>query len=499
MTARNYDVILTVDDASAFVATNAVYGLNTLTEGIIANVNYEDNTVKVKISNLLNEFATGESLISNAMIQTTLGNTEVVPYVPTFFDTQIETANSDISVITPSAYIAEKNAFQQQPIVRLYTLFYPGEWYPPNNNGNPTNEGAGYSWPVGFPFRFAEIRGDLISDIQYNVTFGGISYVPYPINSSGIQLDSSGKVNEITISVSNFDNLITQLVENPFIAGNNNANAVTATVNGELVTGIDPRTVPGNSLFDQSVVDSRGSINLAFSIESTEVVEGHWTELKLDSRDLLGGVVEIKSTFASFLDTWPEYSTVTDKFSNAIEMVASFPYREGDVVTSNSNTSVTSNLISIQGNFLFLDNEAFAANLQVGEKVFIVNSEADEDNFVLDNFKIDALKGLDENLAIFGLTSWLQFFKFELPKRRYLKNVCPFIYKGERCQYADSGTGPILNDEQGLTANGFFNINNATISDISNDVCAKDLTACELRNNQRHFGGFPSTGRTVPK
>jgi len=232
------------------------------------------------------------------MVQTTLGNTEVVPFTPTFVDTQIETANSDITIIDFSKYIAAKNAFEQQPIVRLYTVYYPGEWYPANKNGNPTNDGAGFPWPVGFPFRFAEIRGDLVSDIQYNVTFGGTSYVPYPIDSSGIELDSSGKVNEVTLTVSNFDNLITQLVENPFLVGNNNANAVTATVNGELVTNIDPRTTIGDPLFEQAIVDSRGGTNLAFDYDSTAAVVGFWNAQKLDTRDLLGGIVEIKSTLA---------------------------------------------------------------------------------------------------------------------------------------------------------------------------------------------------------
>ena len=31
------------------------------------------------------------------------------------------------------------------------------------------------------------------------------------------------------------------------------------------------------------------------------------------------------------------------------------------------------------------------------------------------------------------------------------------------------------------------------------DVCGKSLKACQLRNNQIHFGGFPATGRTIPR
>ena len=51
------------------------------------------------------------------------------------------TAIATISSITPSAFKAEKNSFSQNPIVRLYTIYYPGEWYPPNAAGNPTGQG----------------------------------------------------------------------------------------------------------------------------------------------------------------------------------------------------------------------------------------------------------------------------------------------------------------------------------------------------------------------
>ena len=43
--------------------------------------------------------------------------------------------------IAPSPFIAEKNAFTQNPVVRLYEIYYPGEWYPDNQAGNPTGDG----------------------------------------------------------------------------------------------------------------------------------------------------------------------------------------------------------------------------------------------------------------------------------------------------------------------------------------------------------------------
>ena len=39
MSARSYDVIISVDDASGFVTTNVLDGNTTATSGIIANVN----------------------------------------------------------------------------------------------------------------------------------------------------------------------------------------------------------------------------------------------------------------------------------------------------------------------------------------------------------------------------------------------------------------------------------------------------------------------------
>ena len=41
--------------------------------------------------------------------------------------------------------------------------------------------------------------------------------------------------------------------------------------------------------------------------------------------------------------------------------------------------------------------------------------------------------------------------------------------------------------------------NNEIASDAAGDICGKSIQACTLRNNQIHFGGFPATGRTIPK
>ena len=296
---------------------------------------------------------------STIEVRVDTGNTESIPFTAQSFAEQIDGPTFQITNVANSNYIRERNAFVQNPLVRLYTIYYPGEWYPANPNGNPTGEGEGRRWPDGFPLRFAEVRGDLNTDVTYNVQFGGINYTPMPINSGGIDIDSSGTINEVTIDISNFDGLITQLCENPDLVGNNTSSSCFASVNGEIVTGIDPRTVPTGSTyldqehtdvlsrarsngltFNQTVRDSYGVDNASFTIATTEAVDGTWKREKMDSRDLLGGVVEIQSTFANFLDYWPEYSKVRSAYSNVLEMTTTLPYRVGDEVFVRANTFV---------------------------------------------------------------------------------------------------------------------------------------------------------------
>ena len=172
------------------------------------------------------------------------------------------------------------------------------------------------------------------------------------------------------------------------------------------------------------------------------------------------------------------------------------PYRVGDVVTGNF-TSGNTTITAIKGSFVVTSNADWNEDLVLGERLYIVNPEADEENFVLDTFKVDTLSGLNEITATFQLTSWLQFFKLQLPKRRYLKNTCSWLYKGAECQYPENGSGTIPGTS--VTANGFFDINNQEVFTQAEDVCAHDLRACELRKNEKHFGGFSGTGRTIPR
>ena len=425
MTARNYDVILTVDNATGFQSTNALVGNTTLTVGYIANVNTTTNQLKVKLNNVLQEFSSIEVVHSNTISITGTSNGELnsssLPFQANTMSGNVTTAIATVSAIAPSAFIAEKNAFTQNPVVRLYTVYYPGEWYPPNAQGNPTGQGAGRAWPNDFPLRFAEIRGDLVSDLQYNVVFDTKTYIPFPLNSTAIDQSSDGKINELTLTMFNFDNIVSRLVEDPFLAGNNTSNSVQATVNGELVHGIDPRTVNadpsdvgsvGDEAFDaltraranglsysQTVVDSTyGTANASFNRTETISVGGTWVEQKLDSRDLLGGIVEIKTTFANFLDYWPEYSTVQSVNANVVEVYNALPYRVGDnVKSSHGDTEAT--IQSIQRNsFLFLSND-LDESTGYGSPIYVINSEADSESYIEDKFKIDQLEKLNDSVA----------------------------------------------------------------------------------------------------
>ena len=523
MTARNYDVIITVDDASGFESTNVLIGNTSAATGVIANVDSTLNTLKVKLSNAILEFSNLEVVHSNVISISGTSNGELnstsLPFQANAYAGNTTTAIATIQSIAPSGFIAEKNAFTQNPIVRLFEIYYPGEWYPPNSAGNPTGTGEGRSWPVNFPIRFADVRGDLISDLNYNVIHQGDSYIPFPADITSISQSNDGKINELTLNLFNLDNIISAIVEDPFIVGNNQSNSCQAFVNGELVHGIDPRTINAdpsdfgsagtegfdvltraraNGLtYDSSVVGIYGKANAAFTRDETISVGGTWEENKLDSRDLLGGVVSIKSTFANFLDVWPEYSTARFLTSNVVEVYNAMPYRVGDNVRSEKGT-VEATINSIEENRLLFLSNPLNSNTAVGDSIFIVNAQADPESYIEDIFKIDQLESLNESVATFGLISWLQYFRNQIPSRKYYKNTCQWVYKGDECQYPGPGGLAIPNTSL-VSNNNPIAANNETAASAAGDVCGKSLLSCTIRNNQVHFGGFPGTGRTIPK
>ena len=472
----------------------------------------------------------------------------------TDFSSSITTALSTQPIaLKNSPFIAEKNAFTQNPIVRLISIYYPGEHYPPNKYGNPSLTGEGRSWPNDFPFRLAEINGDIISDISYNVTYDGDSYSPYPLEISAIEQASDGKINDLTVNIFNFENTISALIEDPFIAGNNKSNSAMALVNGVYVNGIDPRTInmeadeisnwvgfpnfassggytanlaanvlfglraktwviPGTSppetenvfLYSATVTGAYGTENASWTYNEVVTANGSssadWQDEKPDSRDLLGAVIEIKTTFANFLDYWPEYSTIQTIFGNTYEMVSTMPYRVGDNVKSSKGTTEAT-IESIEENqFLFLSNP-LDTTTAITDPIYIINVDADPDSFIEDVFKIDSMDAMNDTTVSFSLASWLQYFKLVIPKRKFYKNTCGWQYKGAECQYPGPGDGTY-----GLPIPGTTNLGNPNPVAANNiasssmpDVCGKSLASCQIRNNGAHFGGFPATGRTIPR
>ena len=441
--------------------------------------------------------------VSTVVVRRDTGNV----YSQTFTASQLSIGNvvtsatTAITKISNSPFIRSKNAFTQPPIVRMLTFYYPGEWYPPNANGNPTGDGAGYAWPANMPWRIAEVVGDYFSDLSYNVTFGTDSYLAYPMELDGIGTSSDGTIDRVTMRVSNFDNIITSFVENPYLVGRVTSSTNTAYVNGELVNNLDPATIPGIN-YDPSIVADiyGGKSNSSWKYERAISAGQTWKNLKYDSRDFLGGVVEIKSTLASHLRYWPEYSKINyieSVDANVVQVLNSAPYRVGDTVTTPTSSATPTIVSVLDENFLLLSASfTGASNTQ---PLYIKNPEYDPDAYIKDVFKVTELSALNENFAEFTLTSWLQYFKLQLPKRKYYKNTCQWEYKGAECQYPGPSSARIPGSIPPVYANtNPMNTNNQVCA-AEDDDCAKSYVACKLRNNTLHFGGFPGTGRQIPR
>lgn len=427
--------------------------------------------------------------VTSLFVQVVRGNIESANFVASNIVEYVETANSVITGIFNTPYIAEKNSFEQTPLVKLYSIYYPGEWYPKNANGNPGNSGDSFPWPHGFPLRYAEVVGETYSDFNYSVIFGGNSYKVTALESDDISTDSSGQINEISLTISNFDGYMASLVDNANIAGFNSTNATIAYVNGEVVQNIDPRTVDSNVHYNSAIAATRGA-NASHTYETTTETGGTWIPFKRDSRDLLGAIVEIKFTYAKFLDYWPEYSIVKSENAseNSVTMYSTGPYRVGDLVVSNSSPVFVSTIINIDGNKLYCSDFTHS---DPGDKLYIINPDADKNAYVEHDFIINRLDELDELKASFSISNWLQYFKNSAPRKKFFITTCPFRYKGEECKYPANGSGTIVGSNPQLSANGYFTINNVSTGNLSEDICAKTLTACALRKNLINFGGFP--------
>ena len=400
-----------------------------------------------------------------------------------------------VSDIFPSNYVALKNAFEQEPVVSLYTIYYPGEWYPTNNNGNPTNEGAGYPWPHPFPLRYAQVFGDDLNIPDYSIEHENNNYVAYPITRPGITLSADGSLGEVNLILDNTGYEFSALVENAKLVGNNSTSADTATVNGELVTNIDYRTNPTHVSYDAAVATARGGINLAFDYASTTSLGDTWATILHDSRDLLGAVVEIKSMYASSLEYWPEYGVVNSISSNIFTMSDSSPYRVGDEVKGNNNAALGT-IARIANNDVII-SQASLTGLSTGDRLYIKNENYDPYGYLDHKLVVTKMVSYNETSVVFNLSERTSTLIDELPKRKFYKNTCPWKYKGVYCKYPQNGNGIISNTFPVRLANGMFTVSNATTLDGAQDRCSKTVLACKLRNNLQNFGGFPGTNEKL--
>jgi len=116
--------------------------------------------------------------------------------------------------------------------------------------------------------------------------------------------------------------------------------------------------------------------------------------------------------------------------------------------------------------------------------IYYLNSTADADADFSDEIWYIDRKAIETNSYIqFELTAAHDVQGVKLPGRAVLSNGCPWKYRGTECGY--SGTN-------------YFDIDNNSVSDAGDDVCAKTFTACEKRfpneDDEIPFGGFPGAG-----
>jgi len=102
-----------------------------------------------------------------------------------------------------------------------------------------------------------------------------------------------------------------------------------------------------------------------------------------------------------------------------------------------------------------------------------------------ESWYIDRVATENLELVEFELIGKLDLTNLRLPGRQVVEH-CPWIYKGNQCNY---------------NPGKYFNLDNEEVTDAAEDQCAKNLRACELRfikgegigdnNDLLPFGGFP--------
>lgn len=111
------------------------------------------------------------------------------------------------------------------------------------------------------------------------------------------------------------------------------------------------------------------------------------------------------------------------------------------------------------------------------------NPSADPNvGFTDDVWFIDRKASENAIFVSFELASASDVAGVMIPRRQFIQNVCPWIYRSAECSYA----GGAVADR-----------NDVATSSLGSDACGKRLASCKLRfgeHAQLPYGGFPGTG-----
>lgn len=112
-----------------------------------------------------------------------------------------------------------------------------------------------------------------------------------------------------------------------------------------------------------------------------------------------------------------------------------------------------------------------------------VNPTADPSaTFPDDVFYIERKAIENKDIVEFELSSALDLYGVQLPRRQIIQNTCVWAYKSAECGY---------------TGTSYFNENDQPVASSAQDFCGKRLSSCKLRfgaNAELPYGSFPAAG-----
>jgi lambda family phage minor tail protein L len=117
------------------------------------------------------------------------------------------------------------------------------------------------------------------TDANEPVVFEGKTYAPFPVKSSGVSTDSEGKVNDVTLTVSNIDRLIQLFLETTGFMGNK------ATI---------------RQVFADQDGNIKGSLVSSYRIKNATVTSTEATFTLSTGVDVLGATIPARKIFSNF-------------------------------------------------------------------------------------------------------------------------------------------------------------------------------------------------------